>query len=185
MLPLSYIWFWSLSSSVVLCIFARTTPFLLLGHHGVSQSCLALCNPIDCSLPGSSVHGILKARILEWVAFPFPEVLPWMKVKEESEKAGLYWMLGAGALGWPRGMVRGWRWEEGSGRGTRVYLWQIHVDIWQNQYNIVKLKKKKLRSWYPVPSLHGKQMWKKNGNSDRLYFFWLQSHCGLWLQPWN
>ena len=33
--------------------------------------------------------------------------------------------------------------EEGSGWGTRVYLWQIHVDIWQNQYNIVKLKNKK------------------------------------------
>ena len=32
--------------------------------------------------------------------------------------------------------------EEGSGWGTRVYLWQIHVDIWQNQYNIVKLKNK-------------------------------------------
>ena len=33
--------------------------------------------------------------------------------------------------------------EGGSGWGTRVYLWQIHVDIWQNQYNIVKLKNKK------------------------------------------
>ena len=54
-----------------------------------------------------------------------------------------YWMLGAGALGGPRGMVRGGRREEGSGWGTRVYLWQIHVDIWQNQYNIVKLKNKK------------------------------------------
>ena len=32
------------------------------------QSCPTLCNPIDCSLPGSSVHGILQARILEWVA---------------------------------------------------------------------------------------------------------------------
>ena len=32
---------------------------------------------------------------------------------------------------------------EGSGWGTQVYLWQIHFDIWQNQYNIVKLKKKK------------------------------------------
>ena len=55
-----------------------------------------------------------------------------------------YWMLGAGALGRPRGMVQGERREEGSGWGTRVYLWQIHVDIWQNQYNIVKLKKKML-----------------------------------------
>jgi len=32
--------------------------------------------------------------------------------------------------------------EEGSGWGTHVYLWRIHVDIWQNQYNIVKLKNK-------------------------------------------
>ena len=36
----------------------------------VIQSCLTLCDPTDCSLPGSSVHGILKARILEWVAIP-------------------------------------------------------------------------------------------------------------------
>ena len=48
------------------------------------------------------------------------------------------WMLGAGALGWLRGMVRGRRREGGSGWGTRVYLWRIHVDVWQNQYNIVK-----------------------------------------------
>ena len=34
----------------------------------LSQSCLTLCNPIDCSLPGSSVQRILQARILEWVA---------------------------------------------------------------------------------------------------------------------
>ena len=32
--------------------------------------------------------------------------------------------------------------EEGSGWGTHVYLWRIHFDIWQNQYNIVKLKNK-------------------------------------------
>ena len=51
-----------------------------------------------------------------------------------------YWMVGAGALGWPRRMVWGGRWEEGSGWGTHAYLWRIHVDIWQNQYNIVKLK---------------------------------------------
>ena len=34
------------------------------------QSCLILCDPMDCSPPGSSVHGILLARILEWVAIP-------------------------------------------------------------------------------------------------------------------
>ena len=40
-------------------------------------------------------------------------------------------------------MVRGGRREEGSGWGTRVYLWWIHVDIWQNQYDVVKLKNKR------------------------------------------
>ena len=35
------------------------------------QSCLTLGNPMDCSPPGSSVHGILQARILEWVAISF------------------------------------------------------------------------------------------------------------------
>ena len=37
----------------------------------VSKLCPTLCNPMDCSLPGSSVHGILQARILEWVAIAF------------------------------------------------------------------------------------------------------------------
>ena len=36
----------------------------------VTQACLTLCNPMDCSPPDSSVHGILQARMLEWVAMP-------------------------------------------------------------------------------------------------------------------
>ena len=39
----------------------------------VAQSCLTLCDPMDYSPPGSSVHGILQARVLEWVAIPFSE----------------------------------------------------------------------------------------------------------------
>ena len=35
------------------------------------QSCPTLCDPVDCSLPGSSVHGIFQARVLEWVAIAF------------------------------------------------------------------------------------------------------------------
>ena len=38
----------------------------------VTQLSPTLCNPMDCSPPGSSVHGILQVRILEWVAIPFP-----------------------------------------------------------------------------------------------------------------
>ena len=43
----------------------------------VAQSCLTLCDPMDCSLPGSSVHGIFQARVLEWgaIAFSAPSAL--------------------------------------------------------------------------------------------------------------
>ena len=45
--------------------------FLLLCVHAkLLQSCLTLWDPMDCSLPGSSVCGILQTRILEWVAMP-------------------------------------------------------------------------------------------------------------------
>ena len=50
-------------------------------------------------------------------------------------------MLGAGALRRPRGMVQGGRREGGSGWGTHVHPWRIHVSVWQNQYDILKLKK--------------------------------------------
>ena len=42
----------------------------------VAQSCLTLHDPMDCSPPGSSVHGIWQARVLEWVAIAF-SLLPW------------------------------------------------------------------------------------------------------------
>ena len=54
----------------VLCF--KSTAFKTPIRYSVTKSlsCLTLCDPMDCSLPGSSVHGILQARILEWVAMP-------------------------------------------------------------------------------------------------------------------
>ena len=46
----------------------------------VAQSCPTLCDPMDCSPPGSSLHGILQARVLEWVAISF---------SRESSDAGI------------------------------------------------------------------------------------------------
>ena len=43
----------------------------------VTQSCLTLCDPTDCSLPGFSVHGILQAAILEWIAMPSSRESSW------------------------------------------------------------------------------------------------------------
>ena len=47
------------------------------------QSCLTLCDPIDDSLPGSPIPGILQARTLEWIAISFSNAWKW-KVKEKS-----------------------------------------------------------------------------------------------------
>ena len=53
----------------------------------VAQSCLTLNDPMDCGLPGSSVHGILQARVLEWVAISFsgPSWLDLLKVVEKLD----------------------------------------------------------------------------------------------------
>ena len=50
----------------------------------VAQSCLTLCDLMDCNTPGSSVHGSLQARILEWVACPHPGDLPNPETKPRS-----------------------------------------------------------------------------------------------------
>ena len=48
------------------------------------KSCPTLCNPMDCSLPGSSVRGILQARILEWIAMPSSRDLPDLGIQPTS-----------------------------------------------------------------------------------------------------
>ena len=47
------------------------TPITLERESEVAQLCLTLCNPMNCSSPGSSIHRILQARILEWVDISF------------------------------------------------------------------------------------------------------------------
>ena len=62
----------------------------------VAQSCPTLCDPMDCSPPGSSVHGILQARTLEWVAISFSrgwgiresQILPTSQGKDSPQAEG-------------------------------------------------------------------------------------------------
>ena len=55
----------------------------------VAQSCLTLCDPRDCSLPGSSIHEISQARILVWVTTSFPKDLPdsWIEPRSSALQA--------------------------------------------------------------------------------------------------
>ena len=61
-----------------------------------------------------------------------------LMLDREAWRAVIHWVTKSRTWG---------RWEGDSGWGTRVYPWRIHVDVWQNQYNIVKLKKKKSQTW--------------------------------------
>ena len=60
------------------------SPPYVLVKVSVAWSCLTLCDPVDGSPPGSSVHGIVQARILEWVAIPFSGDLPNSGIKPRS-----------------------------------------------------------------------------------------------------
>ena len=64
---------WLASSLYTKCLLKHLAHRMhcLLACVFVTQSCLTLCHPVDCSPPDSSVHGILQVRILEWVAIPF------------------------------------------------------------------------------------------------------------------
>ena len=66
-LPITHHLHYDHSKSASHCLFPGTLLCRCVCCH---FSCVWLCNSIDCSLPGSSVHGILQARILEWVAMP-------------------------------------------------------------------------------------------------------------------
>ena len=70
------------------CWFPRVSPKSPQRHESeseVAQSCPTLCDPMDCSLPGSSVHGIFQARVLEWGAISIWNtkswIFPWVPIK--------------------------------------------------------------------------------------------------------
>ena len=110
----------------------------------VAQSCLTLYDPMDCSLPGSSVHGILQARVLEWVAISFSRGSSWPRVwtrvscivgrcftvaksqtklsdwTTNNSKMKTGWnaqQIGPSQCGWPRGLCWSSEGQDG-GRGS-------------------------------------------------------------------
>ena len=58
-------------------------------NESVGHSVVSLCNPMDYSLPDSSIHGILQARVLEWVAFPFSRGSSWLRDWTQGSNPGV------------------------------------------------------------------------------------------------
>ena len=58
-------------TQIYLQIYGNLKTFICYCESEILQSCPTFCEPMDCGLPGSSVHGIFQARVLEWVAVSF------------------------------------------------------------------------------------------------------------------
>ena len=68
---------WAIQKDLLYASFGKLTSTHWFMCVLVAQSCLTLCHPMDCGLPSSSVHGILQARILKWIAIPFSKGYSW------------------------------------------------------------------------------------------------------------
>jgi len=64
----------------------------------VTQSCPTLSNPMDCSLPGSSIHGVFQARVLEWVPLPKAKKPTWCVSSERVTTVGNWDSVSLGTL---------------------------------------------------------------------------------------
>ena len=104
----------------------------------VIQSCLTLCNPMDCSLSGPSVHGILQPRTLEWVAMPFSSGSSWPRDQTQvsciADRFFTVWatrdILSHPAYVQPLNLARFIFVEEGGNQNTTEYdswLWRSAV----------------------------------------------------------
>ena len=88
-------------------------------HWQVVQSCPNLCDPMDCSLPGSSVHGIFQARVLEWVAISFSRGSSWprdrTRISHIVGRCFTVWVMREELTHWKRP----WCWERWRAGGER------------------------------------------------------------------
>ena len=95
-----------------------TRPFKMKESESeLAQSCLTLCNPMDCSLPGFSIHWIFQARVLEWLAIAFSRGSSWPRDQTQvSHIAGRRFTL------WATGKT-----PEHSGITWIQWKWQIDL----------------------------------------------------------
>ena len=92
---------WGSQPGTKICIEEIISPTVSYVHACVlTQLCLTFCNPMDCSPPDFSVHGILQARILEWVDMPSSRESSWLREYKVFTKTGQGpWLRGDSTLG--------------------------------------------------------------------------------------
>ena len=136
------------------------------------QSCLTLCDPVDCSPPGSSVHGILQRRIIEWVACPPPGDLPNPGIEPASlmSRALTGWFFTTGA-NWEALFLRG------GGCSSKCILnfvlWQSckRVSLSHCKQNHLEIKEYKFATEMKA------HIWQKTHYAQALLSFCLKVAC--------
>ena len=93
----------------------------------VTQLCPTLCNPVDCSPPGSSIHGILQSRILEWVVIFFSRGSFWPK-----DPTQVSWITSRFFTVWvTKEALTSWQIEgEKGGSSDRLYFLGLQKSLW-------------------------------------------------------
>ena len=120
----------------------------------IAQLCPTLCNPMDCSPPSSSVHGILQERILEWVAMPSSRgssqpKSPTLQVDSfPAEPQGKTKKTGVGSLSLLQGIFLTQEWNGGLPH-CRWILYQLSYQGSPEGYKFLYL-----RQWGATDSLH-------------------------------
>ena len=130
------LWDWNLKSHFnSQIIIKHTEVWSSWGGGLVTQPCSTLCDPMDCSLPGSSVHGILQARILEWVALPFPRGSSQPRDRiQVSLIEGRFFTI--------------WAIREGQIFPYQMGLINCQLIIWEGKYGSISKIKIKLLGWF-------------------------------------
>ena len=104
-------------------------------HAKSLQSCQTLCDPTDFNLPGSSVHGILQARILEWVAMPSSRGSSWPRDQTHISYIYLYWQVSSLPLA-PPGKATGligiycWTWFRRPSHQHNLLAFCLMLFLW-------------------------------------------------------
>ena len=135
------------------------------------QSCLTLCNPIDGSPPGSPIHGILQARILEWVTVCFSNAWKWkVKVKLLSH----VWLL---VIPW----TAAYQAPPSMGFSRQEYWSGVPLPSpnWLDSSTNKKLKKNTCTSRAPS------RMWEKTTTKNRRKYFSIMYLRKVWYPEYN
>ena len=167
--------------------------------------CPTLSNPTDCSLPGSSIHGIFQARIGSGVPLSSPSIMHnrfqiGKGVHQGCILSPCLFNLYAEYIGRNAGLEEAQAGIKIAGRNINNLRYAVDTTLMAESEEelkslLMKVKEESAKSWLKAQHSenedHGMwshhfmgNRWGNSGNSVRL-FFWAPNHCRWWLQPWN